>query len=58
MSTYDKTIQSELSFKFQLPQTYIPGTLKVSSAKIFSEPLDNVLSAIESLIQDPYGCFE
>eukprot|EP00347_Sterkiella_histriomuscorum_P000042 403377406 len=50
--------EKNLTFKFTLPETYLDKTLKVSAAKIFSEPLDNILAAIESLIQEPYGCFE
>ncbi|CDW78538.1 a-macroglobulin complement component [Stylonychia lemnae] len=53
-----QTVEPMLKFQFQLPKTFVPGTLKVSTAKVFAEPLDNILSAVESLIQDPYGCFE
>jgi len=27
-------------------------------AKLFAKPLDSILDALESLIRDPYGCFE
>jgi len=28
------------------------------TAKIYSNPLDSLIDAVESLIRDPYGCFE
>ena len=28
------------------------------TAKLFAKPLDSVLDALESLVRDPYGCFE
>lgn len=28
------------------------------TAKLFAKPLDSILDALESLVRDPYGCFE
>jgi len=39
----------------------IPATIASSpyfTAKLFAKPLDSILDALESLVRDPYGCFE
>jgi len=39
----------------------IPNTIASSpyfTLKMFAKPLDSILDAIESLIRDPFGCFE
>jgi len=39
----------------------IPKTIASSpyfTAKLFAKPMDSILDALESLVRDPYGCFE
>jgi uncharacterized protein YfaS (alpha-2-macroglobulin family) len=43
--------------RFTLPDTYSPGSLKLN-ARVFTQPMNNIVDAITSLIRDPYGCFE
>ena len=39
----------------------IPDSIASSpyfTAKLFAKPMDSILDALESLVRDPYGCFE
>lgn len=46
----------EVSSTIKLPPTLIgDATFK---AVLYSTPLDSILDALESLIRQPYGCFE
>ena len=40
-----------------IPSTFVPNTFSLT-AKLFPKPVSNLNEAINSLIRDPYGCFE
>ena len=49
-------IPSFVEWQVAIPDT--AETMPQITAKLFQRPLDNILSAMASLIQQPYGCFE
>jgi hypothetical protein len=44
-------------FQVNIEESMVPASLN-SKAEIYPAPLANLTSALERLIQDPYGCFE
>lgn len=47
----------KVSFKVNIEKNMVPGSM-TSSTQVFTSPLANLTSALERMIQDPYGCFE
>lgn len=45
------------TFRINIEESIVPSSLN-SKAEIYPAPLANLTSALERLIQDPYGCFE
>jgi len=50
-------LEGSVEFDVLLPSEMIEGSLK-TSISLYPTPLANMTSALESLIRDPYGCFE
>lgn len=48
----DEFVQWEVT----MPETI--ASTPYFTAKLFAKPLDSILDALESLVRDPYGCFE
>jgi len=48
---------SRLSLNFELPSSLIDGSVTADGSLVASS-LENMIAAAESLIKDPYGCFE
>jgi A-macroglobulin TED domain/Carboxypeptidase regulatory-like domain/Alpha-2-macroglobulin family/MG2 domain len=45
------------SFEFTLPNEMVRGSVS-SSVTVYPTPLANMTDALQSLLQEPYGCFE
>jgi uncharacterized protein YfaS (alpha-2-macroglobulin family) len=45
------------SFAFTIPDAIVPGSLS-SSLMIYPTPLASMTEALQSLLREPYGCFE
>jgi len=54
---FDKTTPSSASFNVTFPKTLEAGSAHMT-AKIFSSNFASLLSAVQALIQEPFGCFE
>ena len=49
-------VQREAAWDVEIPDT--ATTVPKFTIKLFAKPLDNILDAMDSLIRQPYGCFE
>jgi hypothetical protein len=49
-------VEESVEWQFTLPNTI--ASTPYFTAKLFAKPLDSILDALESLVRDPYGCFE
>lgn len=50
-------IENNIERDIELPETWIPGTLKVE-AHFYPSPLAELQSGLESMLREPHGCFE
>lgn len=46
-----------VTYEITIPKDVAPGSVK-TAISVFPTPLGNLTSALERLIQEPYGCFE
>jgi hypothetical protein len=46
------------SFEWEITMPDSIASTPYFTAKLFAKPLDSILDALESLVRDPYGCFE
>jgi hypothetical protein len=46
------------SFEWDITMPDSIASTPYFTAKLFAKPLDSILDALESLVRDPYGCFE
>jgi uncharacterized protein YfaS (alpha-2-macroglobulin family) len=54
--SHSKSLLSEVSWTFNGSNSILrPPKFKVM---IYTKPLENILDAIESLLKEPFGCFE
>jgi hypothetical protein len=49
-------VEQSVEWEVTMPDTI--ASTPYFTAKLFAKPLDSILDALESLVRDPYGCFE
>jgi len=54
---YSDTLEGTMISKIKLPESIIPGTLKVS-AKVYPSVLADLQKGLEGMLGEPHGCFE
>ncbi len=55
--SFSDTLEGAMVSKIKLPESIIPGTLKVS-AKVYPSVLADLQKGLEGLLGEPHGCFE
>ena len=54
---YSDTLEGTMVSKIKLPESIIPGTLKVS-ARVYPSVLADLQKGLEGMLREPHGCFE
>ncbi|NBY01958.1 MAG: hypothetical protein EBQ87_08260 [Planctomycetes bacterium] len=54
---YSDTLEGSMVSKIKLPESIIPGTLKVN-ARVYPSVLADLQKGLEGLLREPHGCFE